>query len=365
MSDVTPPLQNLALGGQKAPRRDSSAPDRLTALPDALLDLIFEQMSAEKEDAKRGCRAVQAFCATDSQLAAMCRRWDFWQQLCRRSGYPDPRREKVFANDDAGARARLDYWRNRFDAWCTGRAVDDTTIRDAVALLEDHGRVVPADHPNGPIERWYTEDVTDMTTLFYVSSLEGRSVFDHDIGGWDVSNVTSMVQMFRNCVVFNQPLNNWDVSRVTNMEQMFSRCHAFNQPLNNWDVSNVTDMRRMFEDCLTFQQPLDNWDVSSVTNMSHMFFLSGFNQPLNNWDVSSVTNMGLMFGMASFNQPLNNWDVSRVTNMRQMFYECYDFNQSLSDWEVSSAADTHRMFFATAVQAAGALPQWYRSRYPQ
>jgi len=29
------------------------------------------------------------------------------------------------------------------------------------------------------------------------------------LGGWDVSNVTTMTDMFKNCTAFNQPMN-WD-----------------------------------------------------------------------------------------------------------------------------------------------------------
>ena len=34
--------------------------------------------------------------------------------------------------------------------------------------------------------------------------------------------------------------------------------------LNNWDVSNVTSMKDMFACCINFNQELDNWDVSNV-----------------------------------------------------------------------------------------------------
>ena len=64
-----------------------------------------------------------------------------------------------------------------------------------------------------------------------------------EIEDWDVSNVTSMSEMFsRQARSFNQPLNKWNVSKVTDMESMFSGATSFNQPLNKWNVSKVTDM---------------------------------------------------------------------------------------------------------------------------
>jgi len=112
-------------------------------------------------------------------------------------------------------------------------------------------------------------------------------------------------------------LDSWDVSNVTTMRNMFLYTTAFNQDISSWDVSSVTNMRSMFNGATSFNQPLNSWNVSNVTNMSSMFdYAKSFNQPLNNWNVSSVTNMGGMFYEAwSFNQDISNWNVSNVTNM--------------------------------------------------
>jgi surface protein len=80
----------------------------------------------------------------------------------------------------------------------------------------------------------------------------------------DLSQVTSMENMFADCDLFNQPINNWDVSNVENMNGMFAYCNLFNQPLNDWDVSNVETMIGMFNSCNLFNQPLNDWDVSNV-----------------------------------------------------------------------------------------------------
>ena len=52
-----------------------------------------------------------------------------------------------------------------------------------------------------------------------------KTSFNRNISNWDVSNVTSMTEMFRN-TPFNQPLNNWDVSKVTNTKDMFFVLHG-------------------------------------------------------------------------------------------------------------------------------------------
>ncbi|WP_180380004.1 DarT ssDNA thymidine ADP-ribosyltransferase family protein, partial [Campylobacter sp. P0109] len=240
-----------------------------------------------------------------------------------------------------------------------------------------------------------TSAITDMSKLFYESWRKDFS----GIESWDVSNVTDMRYMFRNCKNFNQSLNNWDVSSVVNMSDMFAGCENFNQPLNNWNVSSVTDMSGMFYDCKNFNQPLNNWDVSSVVNMYMMFSrCKNFNQPLDSWkdklsqklidklpliyfverkivnnktryypktrnelrslvrteslnlgdiDTSAITDMSELF-YESWREDfsgIENWDVSSVTNMSGMFFGCDNFNQPLDNWNVSSVVNMSEMFY--------------------
>ena len=183
------------------------------------------------------------------------------------------------------------------------------------------------------------QDTPNLSNVSSISNMfAGALSINQPINDWDVSNVTDMSNLFYGASSFNQPLDNWDVSNVTDMSYMFSGAISFNQPIGNWDVSNVTDIQLMFDQASSFNQPLNNWDVSNVTNMTNLFLLaSSFNQPLNNWDVSSVTNMEGVFNEAvAFNQPLDNWDISNVTNVQSMFHHAASFNQDLSAWNFQS-----------------------------
>ena len=64
----------------------------------------------------------------------------------------------------------------------------------------------------------------------------------------NLSNVTSMKQMFYLCTNFNGPDNIglWNTSAVTNMSAMFRNASAFNKDINSWNVAAVTDMSYMF-----------------------------------------------------------------------------------------------------------------------
>ena len=173
---------------------------------------------------------------------------------------------------------------------------------------------------NADISSVCTSRVTYMEKLFYQNY-----VFSQDISSWDVSNVTSMSQMFEEAA-FNQDISNWDVRNLTDMYAMFKDNSAFNQPLENWNVGNADKMGRMFEGNSAFNQPINNWDVSNVDEMWYMFFnASNFNQPIGDWDVSSVANMYSMFSGSSFNQALGDWDVRNVL-------QCDGFSYNTPQW---------------------------------
>ncbi|HRN45075.1 MAG TPA: BspA family leucine-rich repeat surface protein, partial [Flavobacterium sp.] len=137
------------------------------------------------------------------------------------------------------------------------------------------------------------------------------------IDQWGTQEWKSMRNAFYYCQ--NMVYNATDIpnlSQVTSMQNIFHRAFKFNGNINNWDVSNVTDMTGVFFQASLFNQPLDNWNVSKVTEMNGMFYATPFNQPLTSWDVSNVNKMQDLFNNARmFNQPLNNWNVSKVINM--------------------------------------------------
>jgi surface protein len=199
-----------------------------------------------------------------------------------------------------------------------------------------------------------TSLVTNMSDLF-PGITDEKNNFNQPIGNWDVSNVTSMQNMFFYSS-FNQPIGNWNVSNVKNMEAMFDFTD-FNKPIGNWNVSNVTNMGYMFEGS-PFNQPIGNWDVSNVTAMSHMFSGSLFNQPIGNWDVSNVTIMEWMFNGSPFNQPLENWGVLQVTDMSGMFNGAEKFNQDISKWCVSKISSEPQLFSFNSPLSPQFKPKW-------
>ncbi len=223
------------------------------------------------------------------------------------------------------------------------------------------------------IENWGTNAWTSMANAFSgCKNLRINTTVSPDLSG-----VTDLTYMFRECEVLNDNLSSWDVSTITIMNGIFRKASNFNQPLNSWNVSNVTDMSELFSEATAFNQPLNLWSTSAVLNMKEFFlFASSFNQDIGMWNVSNVTNMYLMFGGATvfnqdiqfiaggandggdawntamvtnmnqmlagtedFDQPIGNWNTANVTNIAAIFSSAHSFNQDVSGWDISGITD--------------------------
>jgi surface protein len=201
--------------------------------------------------------------------------------------------------------------------------------------------------------------VTDLSHSFHAISQTAIT----NLSSWDVSNVTTMQDMFHGANAFNQDISGWDVSNVENMEGMFDKAELFNANIGTWNVSSVSNMAGMFQGAESFNQNIGNWNVSNVENMMLMFgfddgAVSNFNQDISTkivnagqpdqytaWDVSGVTNMMAMFGAnQSFNQDISNWDVGSVQFMTYMFYYATAFDQNIGNWDITSVTDMSDMF---------------------
>jgi surface protein len=239
----------------------------------------------------------------------------------------------------------------------------------------------------------------------------GALSFNRDLGGWDVSNVTDMVEMFKqsglNTCNYDNTLIGWSTLDLTpnltlgasginycdseterqsilnnfgwtiNGDELSctdeclvcaindsniqaaatlwsnnpTAAEAIYGNISDWNTSCVTNMSVLFQNQSNFNDDISQWDVSNVIDMSLMFTgVTSFNQDIGDWDVSNVTSMYLMFaGAATFNQDIGDWDVSNVTVMESMFNAAFSFNQSLGEWDVSNVFNMIGMFNAAGL----------------
>lgn len=153
----------------------------------------------------------------------------------------------------------------------------------------------------------------------------------NSIEQWGDIKWRSMASAFSGVTSINiNATDNPNLSQVTSLANMFSHVRTLNGDLSQWDVSNVSDMRGMFEGAWRFNSDISRWDVSNVTNMSNMFKVAvNFNSDISQWDVSNVTNMNSMFYQARFFEgDISQWNVSSVKDMSHMFYDVFHFSGS-------------------------------------
>ncbi|GMH93577.1 hypothetical protein TL16_g12668 [Triparma laevis f. inornata] len=195
----------------------------------------------------------------------------------------------------------------------------------------------------GHISDWNVSEVTSMKDLFYQ-----KDRFNDDISRWNVGQVEDMAAMFQLAREFNQDLSGWNVEKCKNMKLMFNGIKKFASPnpnmdtIVNWELmSEVTSMKDIFADQGEFNEDISRWNVDRVESMNNMFYeAKSFNQDLSGWNVDGVEDMCGMFCLANlFNQDISGWNVDKCTGTRSMFKGAESFNQNLSGWKVEKCTD--------------------------
>ncbi|MCP4456809.1 MAG: BspA family leucine-rich repeat surface protein [Cytophagales bacterium] len=123
---------------------------------------------------------------------------------------------------------------------------------------------------NQDISGWNVSNVISMSDMF-----NGASSFNQDISSWQVSSVTNMSGMFKDAINFNSPIN-WGTktSNVTTMKDMFYQASSFNQNIGGWDISSVSTMDEMIRyssiNQANYESTLIGW--SSQSNLNGLNF---------------------------------------------------------------------------------------------
>ena len=137
--------------------------------------------------------------------------------------------------------------------------------------------------------------ITGQTANCTISGLTNGNTYEVSITGTFPHiffNFGSEISKIRN-------IKQWGSVAWSSMNNAFSGCNNLNS--NAVDVpnlSNVTTMNQMFQQATAFNQNIGSWNTSAVTNMGSMFQqATAFNQNIGTWNTSAVTNMSAMFDM--------------------------------------------------------------------
>jgi len=117
-----------------------------------------------------------------------------------------------------------------------------------------------------------------------------------DVKQWGNIVWSSFSKAFKNC--YNALVTATDIpnlSNVTSLQEMFRQMKKADPDVSNWDTSNITTLQDMFHETEDANPDVRNWDVSNVRNMILTFFRSGFDRDISNWDLSNVTDMYKIF----------------------------------------------------------------------
>jgi surface protein len=112
------------------------------------------------------------------------------------------------------------------------------------------------------LNKWRTVKVTNLFNTF-----EGAGLTDVDLGAWDVSKVTTMQSTFMNAAKFaGNGLDQWQTGSVTTLDKTFLGSGLTTVNLGTWDVTQVTTLMNTFRNTIAFEgNGLGKWAVAKVS----------------------------------------------------------------------------------------------------
>ena len=221
---------------------------------------------------------------------------------------------------------------------------------------------------------WNLKAVENTQGIFF--HCEGLETVD--VSGWDTSKSTTMYATFYWCKSLKEikGLADWDVSSVTNMDQMFRNCHELTSlDIAGWRPGKCTTFSSMFSDgdsntgyMKLKELDIGQWDMSSAQNINWMFYGCGqlTELDLSGWDTSNITTMHHTFAdcmkMETYN--FTGWDTSKVTTMDGFF----NSNKALksvdvSEFDTQNVVDFDQFFDGcTSLEEIIGLDKWDTSK---
>lgn len=173
-----------------------------------------------------------------------------------------------------------------------------------------------------------------------------------DLGGWDVSKITSLSASFYEATNFvGRGIEQWITTSVTSLSYAFFGAGSVNADMTNWDVSMVTDMSYMFHNAVKFAgRGLGTWSTGLVTDLHFTFNGAArfVGTGLDKWRTGSVTSLHYTFYCAgSMNVDLSNWNIGSVSTMKNTFTGATSLT-SCNKRKIADAWASSDIFIATS-----------------
>lgn len=201
-----------------------------------------------------------------------------------------------------------------------------------------------------------TEDVTDMSLLFY----HCENLQSIDFEGFDTSSAISMDRMFTGCEsILALDLSGFDTGNVTDMYGMFAHCKQLvSLNVSSFDTSNVSNMEHIFQGCETIQKlDIRSFNTSKVKSGDSMFYqcydLQSLLFDVEQFDTGNMTSMYAMFARCDNLRSLDvsHFDTRKVTNMAYMFNkDAYLTELAYDKFDMSNVTEKANMLNGTIWQ---------------
>ena len=156
----------------------------------------------------------------------------------------------------------------------------------------------PATRPH--ISSWITKNVTDMSYAFSPhfstdsTAILHRVLFNEDISTWNTNSAENISFMFLDCSGFNQNISTkvvsgdpsyvaWDISNVTQMQNVLKNCSQFdnNGEHLSWNMVNVDASYGygLFEGCSVFNRDISETNIELIADISRIEYIDNTTAP--------------------------------------------------------------------------------------
>lgn len=174
-----------------------------------------------------------------------------------------------------------------------------------------------------------TNNVTDFSRMFYNTKIYQSDV---DFTQIDISNGINFEYMFgyfdTNYEDIAKSILNLNITnKASVLSYMFERFvetrtnFNLNINLSNWDVSNVTSVNNMFAYCNFNELDLSGWNPLKLKIMKNMFYYSKI-KSIKLFDTSNITEFYQTFYSCTQLTELEEFDCSSATNVQSIIAQC-------------------------------------------
>ena len=161
----------------------------------------------------------------------------------------------------------------------------------------------------------------------------------------DMSSTTNAFQMFKGCQRLGY-VDLYNTGNITDMSYMLSGCIMMVEGnFRDWDVSNVTTMKDMFYYTGNANVDISDWNVSNVISFEKMFYKSKIQTvDMSNWKHNKGSvQMDKMFADSMVENVIFG-DTTNVTTMDDIFDRCRELKSITMTYPLTHLINNNNMF---------------------